>query len=67
MRYLHSMVRVTDLAAALKFYVEIFGLREARRIENESGRFTLVFLAAPQDQLIGPETRQSPLLELTYN
>ena len=67
MRYLHTMVRVSDLAASLKFYIDIFGLREIRRIENESGRFTLVFLAAPGDSLTGPETRRSPLLELTYN
>ena len=67
MRYLHTMVRVKNLDDALKFYVEIFGLYEVRRIENKSGRFTLVFLAAPKDQLTGPETRQTPLLELTYN
>lgn len=67
MRYLHTMVRVADLDASLKFYVDIFGLKETRRMENEQGRFTLVFLAAPEDALSGPETRQSPLLELTYN
>ena len=47
MRYLHTMVRVTDLDAALDFYVTKFGLVETRRIESEKGRFTLVFLAAP--------------------
>jgi lactoylglutathione lyase len=67
MRYLHTMVRVADLEASLKFYVGILGLYELRRIENEAGRFTLVFLAAPGDALTGPETRRSPLLELTYN
>jgi lactoylglutathione lyase len=61
------MVRVGDLDASLAFYVDIFGLREVRRIVNEAGRFTLVFLAAPEETLTGPETRQSPLLELTYN
>ena len=45
MRYLHTMVRVTDLDQALDFYVNKFGLVETRRIENEKGRFTLVFLA----------------------
>ncbi len=49
MRYLHTMVRVTDLDAALDFYVTKFGLVETRRIESEKGRFTLVFLAAPDD------------------
>lgn len=67
MRYLHTMVRVKDLDASLKFYIDIFGLREIRRMENEQGRFTLVFLAAPGDTLTGPDARQSPLLELTYN
>jgi lactoylglutathione lyase len=67
MRYLHTMIRVADLDASLKFYVGVFGLTEIRRLENDSGRFTLVFLAAPGDTLTGPETRRSPLLELTYN
>ncbi len=67
MRYLHTMVRVSDLDASLKFYCEIFGLKETRRMESEQGRFTLVFLAASGDTLTGSETRQSPLLELTYN
>ena len=67
MRYLHTMIRVSNLESSLKFFTEIFGLKETRRMESEAGRFTLVFLAAPEDQLTGPETRQSPLLELTYN
>lgn len=67
MRYLHTMVRVADLETSLQFYVDIFGLKEIRRMESEQGRFTLVFLAAPEDTLTGPDTRQSPLLELTYN
>lgn len=67
MRYLHTMVRVADLETSLQFYVDIFGLKEIRRMESEQGRFTLVFLAAPEDILTGPDTRQSPLLELTYN
>ncbi|HWK50238.1 MAG TPA: VOC family protein [Steroidobacter sp.] len=59
MRYLHTMVRVTDLTASLRFYCEALGLRELRRVDNEKGRFTLVFLAAP-----GNEHAQ---VELTYN
>ena len=49
MEYLHTMVRVADLDTALAFYVDTFGLKEVRRIDNEKGRFTLVFLAAPGD------------------
>ncbi|MGO4674739.1 VOC family protein [Bosea sp. 2YAB26] len=70
MRYLHTMVRVTDLDASLDFYVNMFGLVETRRIENEKGRFTLVFLAAPDDaaDAKGAEgSRGRPTLELTYN
>ena len=66
MRYLHTMVRVEDLDRALDFYCGKFGLVEMRRIENEKGRFTLVFLAAPGDEATGRETK-APLLELTYN
>ena len=66
MRYLHTMVRVADLDRALAFYVDTFGLEEVRRVENEKGRFTLVFLAAPGD--VGrAEASKSPLVELTYN
>ena len=64
MRYLHTMVRVTDLDAALDFYVNKFGLVETRRIENEKGRFTLIFLAAPGDDT---SEKRAPELELTYN
>jgi lactoylglutathione lyase len=59
MKYLHTMVRVTDLAASLRFYCEGLGLRELRRIDNEKGRFTLVFLAAPGDD--------DAQVELTWN
>ena len=59
MKYLHTMVRVSDLKASLKFYCEALGLREVRRKENEKGRFTLVFLAAPGDE--------DAQIELTYN
>jgi lactoylglutathione lyase len=66
MEFLHTMVRVADLDRALAFYVDTFGLQEVRRVENEKGRFTLVFLAAPGDAERAKETR-SPLVELTYN
>ncbi|HXV40055.1 MAG TPA: VOC family protein [Steroidobacteraceae bacterium] len=58
MKYLHTMVRVTDLAKSVAFY-ELLGLTELRRMDNERGRFTLVFMAAP-----GDERAQ---VELTYN
>lgn len=66
MEYLHTMVRVGDLDKALDFYCGKFGLIEVRRTENEKGRFTLIFLAAPGDVEKARETR-APLLELTYN
>ena len=50
MRYLHTMVRVTDVDASLDFYCNKLGLEEVRRHENEKGRFTLIFLAAPKDK-----------------
>ena len=59
MRYLHTMVRVSDLDASLRFYRDGLGLVETRRMENEKGRYTLVFLAAP-------ETPQAEI-ELTWN
>lgn len=66
MRYLHTMVRVKDLDASLDFYCRKLGLIEVRRIENEQGRFTLVFLAAPSDEDTGI-AQKAPLLELTFN
>ena len=65
MRYLHTMVRVADLDAALDFYCAKLGLTEIRRIENEKGRFTLVFLAAPDDAMHAGD--KSPMVELTWN
>ena len=59
MRYLHTMVRVTDLDASLDFYCKKLGLAELNRVEVEAGRFTLVFLGAPDN----PESQ----VELTYN
>jgi len=66
MRFLHTMVRVTDLDAALDFYCGKLGLSEARRTENEAGRYTLVFLAAPEDSAQAQST-SAPLIELTHN
>ncbi|QFU30718.1 VOC family protein [Brevundimonas sp. Bb-A] len=66
MRYLHTMVRVRDLDASLHFYCDLLGLQEVRRTENEAGRFTLVFLAAPKN-LEQSAAERSPELELTYN
>ncbi len=66
MRYLHSMVRVKDLDASLEFYCNKLGLNEVRRYESEKGRFTLVFLAAPEDVTRAKEEK-APLVELTYN
>ncbi|MEM8770045.1 MAG: VOC family protein [Pseudomonadota bacterium] len=66
MQYLHTMVRVKDLDAALDFYCAKLGLLEINRMENEGGRFTLVFLAAPDDVDLARE-RKAPMVELTYN
>ena len=63
MRYLHTMVRVKDLDASLDFYCNKLGLKEVNRYDVEAGRFTLVFLAAPDDA----EGQQPPMVELTYN
>ena len=59
MKYLHTMVRVTDIDASLAFYCDALGLEELKRYDSEEGRFTLVFLAAPGDG--------SAQVELTYN
>lgn len=66
MQYLHTMLRVRDLDSALNFFCKLLGLVETNRYENERGRFTLVFLAAPDDSDLAAE-RKAPLLELTYN
>jgi len=66
MRYLHTMIRVTDLEESLDFWVNKVGLVETGRSENEAGKFTLVFLAAPTDE-DSARTRRAPELELTYN
>lgn len=66
MQYLHTMVRVKDLDAALDFYCARLGLAEVNRYDNEGGRFTLVFLAAPDDLELARQ-RKAPMVELTYN
>ena len=66
MRYLHTMIRASDLDATLAFFVNQLGLMEVRRYDSEQGRFTLVFLAAPGDA-DHAEAAQSPLVEITYN
>jgi lactoylglutathione lyase len=66
MRYLHTMVRVSDLQESLDFYCNKLGLIEQRRFDSEQGRFTLVFLAARGDAS-GAATDNAPLLELTWN
>ncbi len=70
MRYLHTMLRVRNLDAALDFYCNKLGLNEVRRRVDEKNKYTLVFLAAPDDMDIvgrGPKGREEPLVELTYN
>jgi lactoylglutathione lyase len=59
MKYLHTMIRISDVEASLNFFVGKLGLTETRRAENAAGRFTLIFLAAPES----PEAE----IELTYN
>jgi lactoylglutathione lyase len=73
--FLHAMVRVTDIDAALKFYGEGLGLKELLRFDSEEGRFTLVFLASPDDiercggvpEGVLPTQMDIPMVELTYN
>lgn len=66
MRYLHTMVRVKDLDASIDFYCNKLGLVEIRRNDYENGRFTLVFLAAPEDKERALADK-APMVELTYN
>ena len=72
MRYLHTMDRVRDLKASLDFYCGILGMKETRRWDNPAGKFTNVFLCAPQDEALSRAAvaaggRDAPMLELTYN
>jgi lactoylglutathione lyase len=65
-KYLHTMVRVRDLDASLDFYCNKLGLKEVTRSENPGGRFTLVFLSAPDDVEMAKASK-APMVELTYN
>ncbi len=71
MRYLHTMLRVRDLDAALDFYCNKLGLKEVRRRVDDKNRYTLVFLDAPDDDRLVADSkrvgREAPLVELTYN
>lgn len=66
MRFLHTMVRIRDIKQSLHFYCDLLGMREISRIENERGRFTLIFLAAPGDEARA-KSEKAPMLELTFN
>ena len=66
MKYLHTMIRISDIDASLRFFCDGLGLSEVRRYDSESGRFTLIFLAATDD-LGTAQTLKAPLIELTYN
>lgn len=66
MQFLHTMVRVTDLDASLHFYCDLLGLVQTKRYDSEQGRFSLIYLAAPEDVASAKE-KQSPEIELTYN
>ena len=66
MRYLHTMVRISNIDQSLDFYCSKLGMEEVRRVDNPAGKFTLIFLAAPADKAKGIAER-APLLELTYN
>jgi lactoylglutathione lyase len=72
MRFLHTMLRVRDLDAAMAFYQGLLGLEEVRRRVDEKNRYTLVFLAAPEDapaskELLKAGRRDAPVIELTFN
>ena len=66
MRYLHTMVRVKDVDESLKFYCDLLGLVEIKRYDSEKGRFSLIFLAAPEDEQ-NARANKAPMVELTYN
>ncbi len=67
MQYLHTMVRIHDVDASLHFYCDLLGLQEISRTDSEKGRFTLIFLAAPEDAERAQSDKRAPMLELTYN
>ena len=66
MRYLHTMVRVSNLDETLNFFTNLLGMVETRRMESEKGRFTNIFLAAGNDEGVARDSK-APVLELTYN
>ena len=66
MEFLHTMIRVSDVDASLDFYCNKLGLMEFSRKDYEKGRFTLIFLCAPEDKNLAEQNRK-PLIELTYN
>ncbi|MBX3517162.1 MAG: lactoylglutathione lyase [Rhodospirillales bacterium] len=66
MQYLHTMVRITDVDASLDFYCNKLGLKQIRRMDHEAGRFSLIFLAAPEDEERA-RANAAPMLELTHN
>ena len=66
MRYLHTMIRITDIDQSLDFFCDKLGMVEVRRHESQAGRFTLIFLAASEDEASGRDSK-APLVELTYN
>jgi len=66
MEFAHTMIRISDVEKSLGFFRDLLGLVETRRVENEKGRFTLIFLAAPDQADIAREKRW-PEIELTYN
>ncbi len=66
MQFLHTMIRISDVDQSLDFYVDKLGLVEISRYDSEKGRFTLIFLAAPEDVDLARE-RKAPMLELTHN
>ena len=66
MRYLHTMVRIRDIDESIAFYCGGLGMKEVSRIDNERGRFSLIFLAGPDDESRA-RAEKAPMLELTYN
>ena len=66
MKFLHTMIRVTNIEESIDFFCNKLGLVEIRRKDVPEGKFTLIFLAAPEDEKVAKETR-SPEIELTYN
>ena len=66
MRYLHTMVRVSDLEASLAFFCGGLGREEIRRLDDEKGRYTLIYLAAPEDTAAA-RANGAPMIELTFN